>query len=123
MPGSSRFWDARSRCARSIIHAISFMSNHWHALVSVPDVEALSRFVQHVHSNVARLVQRLHGWDGSVFGKAAFIAVGATAEEDRLRYVLSQGVKEGLVRRCVDWPGVHSARGAALGRGSRRAGC
>jgi putative transposase len=96
------------------LHAIAFMSNHWHGLASVRDAEALSRFVQHLHSNLARLVHRLHGWDGSVFGKAAFIVVGAAAEEDRLRYVLSQGVKEGLVRRCVDWPGVHCARALLL---------
>lgn len=92
------------------LHAVAFMSNHWHALLTVCDARALSRFVQHVHSNVARLVHRLHGWDGSVFGKAAYIVVRASAEEARLRYVLSQGVKEGLVRRCVEWPGVHCAR-------------
>jgi len=96
------------------LHAVAFMSNHWHALVSVADAQALSAFVQYVHSNIARLVQRLRGWDGSVFGKASYIAVGASSEEARLRYVLSQGVKEGLVRRCVDWPGVHSARALLL---------
>src|SRR5690606_23655986 len=83
------------------LHAISFMSNHWHGMVSVPDAKALIEFVRHLHSNVARLVHRLYGWDGSVFGKPSFIVVGATAEEERLKYVLAQGVKEGLVRRCV----------------------
>ncbi|MEJ7601715.1 MAG: transposase [Kofleriaceae bacterium] len=96
------------------LHAVAFMSNHWHALVSVADGEALARFVQYVHSNVARLVHRLRGTDGSVFAKAAYIMVGAASEEERLSYVLSQGVKEGLVRRCVDWPGVHSARALLL---------
>ena len=38
------------------LHAVAFMSNHWHALVTVADAEALSRFVQYVHSNVARLL-------------------------------------------------------------------
>jgi REP element-mobilizing transposase RayT len=92
------------------LHAVAFMSNHWHSLVSVPDALALTRFVQHVHSRIARLVHRLYGWDGSVFGKASYIAVGEDAQEGRLRYVLAQGVKEGLVRRCVEWPGVHCAR-------------
>lgn len=96
------------------LHAISFMSNHWHGMVTVPDAKALTEFVQHLHSNVARLVHRLHGWDGSVFGKAALIVIGATAEETRLKYILAQGVKEGLVRRCVDWPGIHSARALLL---------
>jgi putative transposase len=96
------------------LHAVAFMSNHWHALASVADAQALSRFVQYVHANVARLVRRLRGWDGRVFSRAAYIIVGAASEEARLQYVLSQGVKEGLVRRCVDWPGVHSARALLL---------
>ncbi|MCW5803947.1 MAG: hypothetical protein KIT31_16350 [Deltaproteobacteria bacterium] len=96
------------------VHAVAFLSNHWHGLVSVPDGLALCRFVQHVNSNVARAVNRLTGWNGSVFGKPAYIVVGAASEELRLRYVLSQGVKEGLVRRCVEWPGVHCARALLL---------
>ena len=48
------------------LHAVTFMSNHWHALVTVADASALSRFVQYVHSSVARLVHRLRGTDGSV---------------------------------------------------------
>src|SRR6185295_2009063 len=36
------------------------------------------------------------------------------AQVQRLKYVLSQGCKEGLVRRPQDWPGVHSVR-AMLG--------
>ena len=96
------------------LHAIAFMSNHWHALATVADADALSRFVQYVHANVARLVHRLRDSEGSVFRKAAYMIVGETSEEVRLQYVLSQGVKEGLVRRCVEWPGVHSARALLL---------
>jgi hypothetical protein len=92
------------------LHAFAFMSNHWHALVSVPDGLALSRFVQHVHSNIARAVNSMLGTEGAVFGRASFIMVGEDAEQDRLRYVLAQGVKEGLVARCTQWPGVHCAR-------------
>lgn len=92
------------------MHAVAFMSNHWHALVSVPDALALSSFVQHVHSNIARAVNAMLGTDGAVFGRASFIMVSQDAEETRLRYVLAQGVKEGLVARCVEWPGVHCAR-------------
>lgn len=96
------------------LHAFAFMSNHWHGLVSVPDALALRGFVHSVHGNVARAAKRLHAWDGSVFGKPAYIVVGADAEVDRLRYVLSQGTKEGLVRRPTEWPGVHCARALLL---------
>src|SRR4051794_5074321 len=44
------------------LHAVAFMSNHWHALVSVPDARALTQFVQHVHSNIARAANRLCEW-------------------------------------------------------------
>jgi hypothetical protein len=32
------------------------------------------------------------------------------AQVDRLRYILAHGVKENLVERVLDWPGVHAAR-------------
>ncbi|MES1243034.1 MAG: hypothetical protein ABUT39_15575 [Acidobacteriota bacterium] len=32
------------------------------------------------------------------------------AQVERFRYVLSHGVKENLVERVLDWPGVHAAR-------------
>ncbi|HEX3127289.1 MAG TPA: hypothetical protein VH394_08165 [Thermoanaerobaculia bacterium] len=32
------------------------------------------------------------------------------AQVERFRYILSHGVKENLVERVLDWPGVHAAR-------------
>ncbi|HSJ74704.1 MAG TPA: hypothetical protein VK899_00705, partial [Gemmatimonadales bacterium] len=37
------------------------------------------------------------------------------AQVDRLIYVLSNGVKEGLVARVEEWPGVHSAHALLTG--------
>lgn len=92
------------------LHAFAFLSNHWHSLVTAPDALTVSRFLQHVHSTVAVAVNELHGWDGKVFGKASQIVVATDSEERRLRYVLAQGAKEGLVASPLDWPGAHSAR-------------
>jgi hypothetical protein len=92
------------------LHAFAFLSNHWHALVTTPDALMVSRFLQHVHSSVAVAVNELHGWDGKVFGKASMIVVAPDSDERRLRYVLAQGAKEGLVASPLDWPGAHCAR-------------
>lgn len=92
------------------LHAFAFLSNHWHALITVADGRAGKQFIQHVHSTLARTVNRLTGWDGPVFRKAGIAIVAPDAEEARLRYVLAQGAKEGLVASPLDWPGAHCAR-------------
>lgn len=92
------------------LHAFAFLSNHWHALVTTPDALTVSRFIQHVHSTVAVAVNEIHGWSGKVFGRAAQIVVADDCDELRLRYVLAQGAKEGLVTTPLEWPGAHCAR-------------
>jgi REP element-mobilizing transposase RayT len=95
------------------LHAFAFMSNHWHALISAPHALACSRFVQHVHAKVTAAVRQIHGWEGKVFGKSSQAVVAPDCEDDRLRYILSQGAKEGLVASPRDWPGAHCARALA----------
>ncbi len=92
------------------LHAFAFLSNHWHALVTVADARAAKQFIQHVHSTLATAVNRLTGWAGPVFRKASTIVVSPDAEEARLSYVLAQGAKEGLVASPLEWPGAHCAR-------------
>jgi len=95
------------------LHAFAFMSNHWHALISAPHALASSRFVQHVHAKITAAVRQIHGWEGKVFGKSSHSVVAPDSEENRLRYILSQGAKEGLVASPLDWPGAHCARALA----------
>ena len=92
------------------LHAFAFLSNHWHALVTVADARAAKQFIQHVHSTLATAVNRLTGWAGPVFQKASTIVVSPDAEDTRLSYVLAQGAKEGLVASPLEWPGAHCAR-------------
>jgi hypothetical protein len=92
------------------LHAFAFLSNHWHALVTVADAHAAKQFIQHVHSTLATAVNRLTGWAGPVMQKAGIVVVSPDAEEARLSYVLAQGAKEGLVASPLEWPGVHCAR-------------
>lgn len=93
------------------IHAFVFLSNHYHLLLSVTDAHLLASFMTYLNSNLAREAGRLHDWEGRFWGRryqAIVVSAEETAQVGRLRYILSQGCKEGLVSRPVDWPGAHS---------------
>jgi REP element-mobilizing transposase RayT len=98
--------------------AFVFLSNHFHLLAIVEDALQLSRFMGYVNSNLAREVGRLTGWWEKIWSRR-YQAIPVSQEEgaklDRLRYIFSHGVKEGLVARPKDWPGVHCARALADG--------
>ena len=101
------------------IFAFAFQSNHLHLLVRAPRGN-LPKFMQFVLANIARKVGRLVRWSDS-FWERRYSAEPVLDDEallGRLRYILSQGVKDGLVRRCRDWPGVSCLR--MLVRGSRK---
>jgi REP element-mobilizing transposase RayT len=103
---------ARAKCIYGVrIHAVSCLSNHWHALLSVRDALQLSRFMNYVQSNLAKEAGDLHDWRGPFWGDR-YHHVVVTGEPEiqhrRLAYVLGQGAKEGLVARPELWPGVHS---------------
>ncbi len=103
---AQRLYDVRCSC-------VVFVSNHWHALLSVQDAEQLSRFMQYVNSNVAREVGDLVDWSGPFWARrysAIVVSEEEAAQVARLRYCLAHGVKEYLVERVDQWPGVHSAR-------------
>ncbi len=95
-----------------------FASNHYHFLLDVDDARQLARFMGYINSNIAREVSRLYGWTDKIWSRRyqAIIVSGEDgAQIARFKYLLGNGVKEGLVGRPQDWPGVHVAR--ALVRG------
>lgn len=114
---------ARRRHPSVKIVAWSAMSNHCHLILWVPDAKAMSGFMGLFKSRVARELGRLHGWKGKFWEGPydhAVISDEAAAQIARLKYVLSQGVKEGLVSRVRHWPGAHCAE--ALRGGERPRG-
>src|SRR5690242_1274888 len=106
------------------LFAYVFTSNHFHLMVRAPSPVAMSEFMQRLQSNIAIKVGRLVGWRGRFFARrySAEPIVDEGAEVERLVYILSHGVKERLVSRCEDWPGL-SCAGALLegGRASKHA--
>ncbi len=98
--------------------AFVFTSNHFHLLLDVDDALQLSRFMSYVNSNLARKIGRLVGWRDKIWSRryqAIVISSEAAAQTERLRYILAHGVKEGLVERVTDWPGVHCVRALLAG--------
>jgi REP element-mobilizing transposase RayT len=89
------------------LHAFTFASNHFHLLVWARGA-ALASFMQYLRSNLSRKVGRLVDWSGSFWERrySAEPVLDDTALVGRLRYVLAHGVKEGLVERSAEWPGL-----------------
>jgi REP element-mobilizing transposase RayT len=91
------------------ICGFSFLSSHYHLLLWVPDARSMARFMWYFQTNAAREVGRLTDWpDGIWSDRYTSVPVSdePAAQVDRLRYVLAQGVKEGLVARVEEWPGI-----------------
>jgi len=96
----------------------SVLSNHFHLLVVCHEPWRLAAFMRDVKSKVAKEVQRLYDWTGTVFPHryhAVPVSDEPEAQVARLRYLLEQGVKEGLVASPLHWPGAHGTRALLTG--------
>ena len=97
-----------------------FASNHYHLLLRVDQAERLSEFMGYFGGNLAREIARLTGWKDKVWSRryeSILITDEETAQVERLAYILSNTVKENLVARVEEWPGVHCARPLLTGEG------
>ena len=95
------------------IVSFCFLSGHFHLLVRVNDTKHLADFMCYLNSNLAREVCRLADWGDKVWARryrAIEVSDEPEAQRERLKYILSHGVKEFLVEKVLDWPGVHAAR-------------
>ena len=90
------------------LFAYVFTSNHFHAMVRAPSGVAMSTFMQRLQSNIAVKVGRLVDCRGPFFARrySAEPIVDEEAHVKRLVYILSHGVKEGLVSEVKKWPGL-----------------
>jgi REP element-mobilizing transposase RayT len=95
------------------ICAFSFLSTHYHLILVVKDVRQLADFMAFFNGQLAKEVGRLVDWKDKIWARryqAIPISNEEAAQVERFEYVLANGVKEGLVARVCDWPGVHSVR-------------
>jgi REP element-mobilizing transposase RayT len=100
------------------IHGLVVLSNHTHLLLSVHSPQQLAAFMDYVAGNIAREIGRVHRWREKFWARryrAILVSHEPEAQVGRLAYLLANGIKEGLVERPHDWPGVHCARALCHG--------
>ena len=88
------------------------LSSHYHGLLVPNDPEHLADFMEFLNCNLSKEIGRLHGWKGKLWNDRYSLVPVSDEEKKqvkRLRYLLAAGVKEFLVDRATQWPGVHSA--------------
>jgi len=95
-----------------------FASNHCHLLLDVDNARQLSDFMCYFNSNLAKELGLLTGWRDKIWARRYQSIVISNEEEAqiaRLKYVLAHGVKEGLVEKVSEWPGVDCVRALVEG--------
>jgi REP element-mobilizing transposase RayT len=81
------------------LHAFAVMSNHMHLLLTPASGQELAAFMRHVNRNISQEAGRLHDWRGPLWARRyrCIPVVDEASQIHRLRYILAQGCKEGLV--------------------------
>lgn len=91
------------------IHGFVAMSNRWHLMATYQDPRQMARAHCFLSTNLSKEAGRLRDWAGPMFPERyrhVEIAPEPVTETARLKYLLSQGCREGLVASPLDWPGV-----------------
>ena len=98
------------------LFAIACMSNHIHAMLTGP-AHNVAAFLAFVKREISRRLAPHCDWYGGTMWNEYLASALPTpdSQEQALRYILAQGVKEELVERAQDWPGVHAAKVLATG--------
>ena len=99
---------AQARTDMKIV-AVVGMSNHVHFLLAPTSTLQLMLFMHYFMSNSARKIGAIQGWKGRLWArryKPHIVSDEEQAQVARLKYLLSHGAKEGLVRSPTEWPGL-----------------
>ncbi len=107
-----------SKMASVALHGAVALSNHMHLLVSSQTPADLARYMAFVDGNVSAEVGRVHDWPGAMWDGRYDSApcLDEAAQLDRLGYLLSNSVKESLVKRAWQWPGLHTYSASCQGK-------
>jgi REP element-mobilizing transposase RayT len=94
------------------LHAVCFMSNHWHGVVSDPFAR-LPEFLEHFHRLLARAQNASLGRWENLWSSDKTSVVHLINDEDvleKMAYTMANPVAAGLVRSPSEWPGVLTQR-------------
>ena len=92
------------------LYGYAFMSNHIHIMLQGPPSD-FSAFMGFLKRELSRRIGQKYQLPGALWHQRYAMSALPTHESQLkcLKYILSQGVKEGLVARPIDWPGLHCA--------------
>jgi hypothetical protein len=95
------------------LFAYAYLSNHAHLLLASTCGQQMTRFLSYINGRVAREAGRMYGWIGRLWSRRVSLVevVDDAAIIERFRYILAQGVKEGLVASPREWPGASAVPG------------
>ena len=99
------------------LYAMAFLSNHAHFMLQGPGNQ-VPAFIGFIKREISRRWGHHPsvGWHGTMWDEYIPTALPTAASQvNCLKYILSQGVKEGLVARPEEWPGVHCASSLVSG--------
>lgn len=88
-------------------------SSHFHLLLIVDSVQQLADFMEYLDSNLARELGRLYDWCQKFWSspyKPVAVSDEPEAQIGRLKYLISNTIKEQLVAEVNQWPGLHAAK-------------
>ena len=108
---------AQTHVDMTIVAAVA-MSNHVHFLLVPRSLEQLAEFMRYFKSNTAIKLNPKVGWEGTFWASrygSRIVSDEEDAQLDRLLYILRHGVKENLVARSVEWPGLNVVHELANG--------
>ncbi len=95
------------------VYGFGCASSHVHLLYGAEHALQMAGLHCHINSNVAREIGRLHGHREKLWGRRyrpMTVGDDRESQRERLKYVLSQPVKDGLVEKVLQWPGPSAAR-------------
>ena len=102
------------------LYAYGFLSNHFHLMLQGEGVD-IAAFVGFIKREISRRVGQHFQLPGTFWHNRYDCTALPTAKSQLkcLIYILSQGVKEDLVERPEQWPGIHCAKQLMSGRASK----
>ncbi len=95
-----------------LLHAVCFMSNHWHGVVTDP-MAKLPEFLEHFHRLVAKAQNASLGRSENLWSSDKPSVVLLVSEHDildKMAYTMANPTAAGLVRSPRHWPGVVTTR-------------
>jgi len=101
------------------IVAYVWMSNHFHMLLLPEDAQQLALFMGYLEAKIAKEAGRLYDFRQKFWARPYRGIVVSDEDEahvDRMRYLLDQGCKEGLVDSPKQWPGASSTKALLTGK-------